>query len=185
VFLMLAGELCLLFVPLSLMWVFFSRRYDAALTALETADEKTPSTGSLPITLLAQFVVTGALLLLLCPTDAKKQVLVGVFVACFGGAAVAENVVPDRQAATWFWVSPLAIGVLGYLLAFMNGGDFTTGAATGMLANLAHPVPLDYAGAGVAGTLLGYWSGAERPELKTSMIASLFCRQNTARATAE
>jgi len=125
------------------------------------------------MTLLMQFVATGALLLLLAPTDAKKQVLVGVFVACFGGAALAESIVPDRKAAAWFWVSPLAVGVLGYVLAFVNATDFTTGTAAGMFAKLAHPLPLDYASAGIAGALLGYWSGAERPELSTSILASM------------
>ena len=135
------------------------------------------------MTLLVQFVVTAALTLLLTPTDAIKQVLLGVFVACYGGAALAENLVPDRKAAAWFWVSPLAVGLLGYILAFINAGDFTTGVATGIFANLAHPLPLDYASAGIAGTLLGYWSGAERPELKNSIFASLTRSGKTSVAT--
>jgi hypothetical protein len=185
VFLSLAIEQCLLFLPLALMWVFFSRRYAAALPPLETADEKKESAGSLPMTLLMQFVATGALLLLLAPTDAKKQVLVGGFVACFGGTALSETFFPDRKAAAWYWISPLLLGVLGYVMAYINTGDFTTGSATGTFANLAHPLPLDYAGAGIAGTLLGYWTGAERPELVTSMLGTLLTGHYVAPRTAK
>jgi hypothetical protein len=57
------------------------------------------------------------------------------------------------------------VGLIGYFLAHSAGADFTTGSPQGNFAALARVLPLDYASSGVAGALLGYWVGAERPPL--------------------
>jgi hypothetical protein len=171
VFLQLAFEQCLLFVPIAVLWMFFWRKYDAAAPAIDAETEKTPGAGSLPISLLTQFAFMAFCALLLTPTDAKKQVLVSTFLAGFAGTAMAEWLVPDRKAVAWYWIAPLAVGLFGYVMAYLNAPDFTTGYAAGTFANLAHPLPLDYASAGVAGTLLGYWIGADRPDLAVSILS--------------
>ncbi|HWG07322.1 MAG TPA: hypothetical protein VG271_20140, partial [Beijerinckiaceae bacterium] len=56
-------------------------------------------------------------------------------------------------------------------MAYLNASDYTTGYAVGTFANLAHPLPLDYTSAGVAGTLLGYWVGADRPDVAVSILS--------------
>ena len=56
---------------------------------------------------------------------------------------------------------PFIVGAVGYVMAHLNSTDWTTGEPLGQLANLARPVPLDYAGGGILGTLMGFWlSGA-------------------------
>jgi hypothetical protein len=173
VYLMLAAEQCLLMLPVAIAWVVLHGRYESALNRREKAPAgTTESTASvMPLALLTQIVAMGFTVLLFVPTDAKKQVLIGVFIAAFVGSALAEHLFPDRRAARLFWVGPLVVGLIGYLMAYSSGADFTIGSAQGALAALARPLPLDYASGGVAGALLGYWVGAERPELAFSILA--------------
>ena len=60
--------------------------------------------------------------------------------------------------------------LIGYLLAHWAGADFTIGIPQGNFAPLARVLPLDYASAGAAGALLGYWVGAERPPIARRSI---------------
>jgi len=167
VYLMLALEQCLLFLPIAIAWVIMHRRYEAATAGMQKApaEPKESGTSAVPMSLLTQIVAMGFVVLLFAPTDAKKQVLIGGFVAGFVGTALTEHLFPDRKAARFFWVGPLMVGLIGYLVAYATGTDFTIGSPLGTFAALARPLPLDYASAGVAGAILGYWVGAERPEL--------------------
>src|SRR5262245_65668565 len=46
----------------------------------------------------------------------------------------------------WFWLGPLVVGVLGYVLQYFAPTDWMIGDARGFFAPLARPMPLDYAG---------------------------------------
>ena len=175
VYLSLALEQVLLILPAAVAWLFVHRQYEAALARREkpATEEKEPTTASAtPLALLTQIVAMGFVVLLFVPTDAKKQVLIGLFIAAFVGTALAEHLFPDRKAARLFWVGPLVVGLIGYLMAYSTGADFTIGSAQGAFAALARPLPLDYASAGIAGALLGYWVGAERPEIAFSILTA-------------
>ena len=171
VFVRLALETCLLFIPIGLAWTFFWKRFDAALPTPDPASrtEQMP----LALALVAQTVITAAVVLLLAATDAKKQVMVSVFLGGLLGTALADYLAPHRKAAIWYWVGPLAVGVIGYLLAYVNAPAWTNGAPQGAFAALARPLPLDYASVGTAGALLGYWLAAERPRVRFSFRSAL------------
>lgn len=164
VFSSLAVETILLFLPIGLAWTFLWGPYERSLPASKAS----ASSADVPlgVTVMAQVVFTGVIVLVFAATDAKKQVLVSVFLASLIGSALADHSTPHRGAARWFWIGPMAVGVIGYVLAYFNATAWTTGAPTGTFAGLARPLPLDYASAGAAGALLGYWVAADRPRVK-------------------
>lgn len=170
VFLRLLAEQCLVFLPIALAWSFVWRRYQAALPAAEPGESVArDGVANTAGAVLTQLVVMGLIVHLFSPTDAKKQVTVSVFLGAFGGAALGEYLFPNRRAAAWYWLAPFLVGAIGYVFAYTHAADWTTGEALGPLAHLAHALPLDYAGAGVAGALLGYWISAERPAVAFSL----------------
>ena len=173
VFLRLLVEQCLLFLPIALIWTYLWRQYQLATPTLDGAEDIDQSGASTVVAVLAQSAIMGAVVLLLAATDAKKQVLVAVFLGGFVGTALGDYLFPDRKAAAWYWVGPFAVGALGYLLAHFNATPWTNGNPAGMFAALARPLPLDYASSGCAGTLLGYWIGGERPDLSLSLLGVL------------
>lgn len=169
-YVLLALEQVLLFLPVAIAWWALHRRYDAMLPApdkmkTDADDEKDESASNTLMAIVTQLVAMGFVVLLFVPTDAKKQVLIGVFIAGIIGSALAEYLFPDRKAGGLYWIGPFLVGFIGYLLAHYFGADFTVGTPQGNFAALAKPLPLDYASAGAAGALLGYWVGAERPPL--------------------
>jgi hypothetical protein len=168
VFIRLAIETCLLFVPIAIAWTFFWRRFELALPSTKPTVKAEPDQMPIALALVAQTVITAAIVLLLAATDAKKQVMVSVFLGGLLGTALADYVAPHRKAAAWYWVGPLAVAVIGYLLAQLNAPAWTNGAPLGTFAGLARPLPLDYASVGTAGALLGYWLAADRPRVKFS-----------------
>jgi hypothetical protein len=177
IFLKLLAELCLLFVPAALAWTFFWRRFSAAAPARSTAeDEEAPkpedNAGSIFGAIVAQIVITGLLVLFLGVTESKKQIAISVLVGSFSGTALAEYLFPSRKAAAWYWLAPFLVGAVGYVAAFLNAGDAPVATAQGALANLAHATPLDWAGAGILGMLMGYWAGGERPAIPFNLHAS-------------
>ncbi|HSU68272.1 MAG TPA: hypothetical protein VLJ39_15445 [Tepidisphaeraceae bacterium] len=169
VFLQLLVEQCLLFAPVAMIWSVFWRRYEAATSKPEATDDVLKPPAAPPILGVAvQIIVTGFIVWLLAATDAKKQVLVGVFLGGLGGAIAADNISPHPKAAAWYWIGPFIVGAIGYALAYVNAPGWTTGSPFGMFASLARPLPLDYASAGCAGVLIGYWISAERPHVRFS-----------------
>lgn len=113
----------------------------------------------------AAFVAVGVALLV--PNAEKKQAAFGVLAACFLATAIAQHYFHDERLARWYWAGPVLVGVLGYLLNAFGGGAaeaVETGRLVGSFAALARPLPLDYAGAGVAGALMGYWIGSDHPD---------------------
>lgn len=178
VFLMLFFEQCLLFAAVGPLWWFFWSRYETVRTAAPTRDQKTAggaqeAGGSIALTLAVQVCVTVAVVLLLAATDNKKQVVVSTFLAGYFGTVAAEYFFAERKAAGWYWVAPFVAGAIGYLATYFTTTGIANGDPGGSLAALARVYPLDYAGAGIAGALLGFWTAAERPEVVPSILAVL------------
>lgn len=172
IFITLAIETILLFIPIALAWSYFWKRFDVALPAPEEGKSPKPAQTPIGVAIVAQIAFTGAIILLLAATDAKKQVLMSAFLGGLIGAALADYAAPHRQALRWYWVGPLAVAVIGYLLAYINSTPTTNGLPQGAFAALARPLPLDYASLGAAGALLGYWAAADRPRVRFSMRAA-------------
>jgi hypothetical protein len=182
IFLRLLLEQCLLFAAVAIIWSFFWRRFVLLLPARER--EPAPSRLNVVGAVLVQIIANGALVLLLAPTDAKKQVLLSVFAGAFLGVMLAEYLFPSRNAAVWYWLGPFLVGAVGYVAAYIHAVPWTVGSAVGPLANIAHPLPLDYAGAGTLGALLGYWSVGERPHVPFRWRAKTVADAESASSTA-
>jgi hypothetical protein len=103
--------------------------------------------------LLVQIVVMGLLMAVLAQTDRKNQAIFSVAAASFGGAVAAYHVAAVRPSG-WYWVGPLVVGVAGYAWGYSKPGDWVIGRPGNPLAA---PLPLDYASAGPAFAILGYW----------------------------
>src|SRR5207248_3434631 len=98
-----------------------------------------------------------AIMLIFCQSDRKLQVILVVWLASLAGAAGAYYFMPAGPAR-WFWSIPLICGLIGYVgTYFLDGGGWIIGEPRGFFAPLARPLPLDYAGAGGAGAITGYW----------------------------
>ena len=170
IFLVLLVEQCLLFLVVGLLWLLFWNRYEQALArAAKPQEKRRESENSAALGLAAQFLIMCVIVLLLTPTESKKQVLVSLFVAGFAATSLSEYFFPSRKAGRWYWIAPLAVGAIGYLLAYFNAPQWTIGDPSGAFAALARPLPLDYASAAMAGTILGFWIGAERPQVTLSL----------------
>jgi hypothetical protein len=165
IFIRLFVEQCLLFAGVAVVWIYFWRRFLAVLPKPQAEGEQEEHAFNWIGAVAAQVIATGSLVLLLSPTDAKKQVLLSVFAGSLLGSMLAEYLVPSRRAVIWYWLGPFLVGAVGYAAAYFHAVPWTVGTASGPLANLAHPLPLDYAGAGTLGALLGYWVGGERPHV--------------------
>jgi hypothetical protein len=169
IFIRLLFEQCLLFVAVAIVWMYFWRRFLALAPISEPGQpDKEEASFNWIGAVATQIIATGVLVLLLSPTDAKKQVLLSVFAGSFFGSMLAEYLFPSRKAVIWYWLGPFVVGAVGYVAAYFHAVPWTVGTASGALSNLAHPLPLDYAGAGTIGALLGYWVGAERPHVPFS-----------------
>jgi hypothetical protein len=113
--------------------------------------------------------VTAVAAVLLLASDDKKQAVVGVMAASFLGAVAASLVAPAAPVGQWLWTSPILVGLVGYL------SPQPAGAAADPLAALLRAAPLDYAGSGVAGAILGHWMGFAKPgEARDMAIRGLF-----------
>ncbi len=98
-----------------------------------------------------------AVISLLCRSDQRLQCLLSVGIGGWVASVVTHLSSPARPGAI-FCVSPVLVGLLGYIWSSMTAQpDFVIGQPGGYFATLARPLPLDYVSAGVAGSLLGYW----------------------------
>src|SRR6185312_14504210 len=116
VFLRLLFEQCLLFLAIVAIWSLFWSRYEAALPHAPSDEKPRPDGMSTLLAVLGQTVIMGLIVLLLAPTDAKKQDLVAVFIAGFVGSSLAEYLFPNQKAGRWYWVGPFLVGALGYVM---------------------------------------------------------------------
>jgi hypothetical protein len=139
-----------------LQWMFFRKGWlkedtdrDGVIVSEEDFHQKA-------MALSAQLVVTTVLMLLLAQSDQKKQALASVGVASFIGTVAAYFAAPT-QPSVWYWIGPIIVGVVGYLATMVTPSGLEVGDPRGPLANLARPLPLDYASVGTAASILGYW----------------------------
>jgi hypothetical protein len=109
------------------------------------------------IALAANVLVTAALMMLFTTSDRKAQVIAAIAISSFLGTLAAYYIVPTKPSY-WYWSAPLLVGLIGYLLQSFGSSDgWQIGEVRGTFAALARPLPLDYAGAGVASSIIGYW----------------------------
>jgi hypothetical protein len=166
-FLLMAIELVLLYVFLGACWLVLYRLrqsgrmpHDAARDGLADVELGAGAGWSAAITHVA---IMGIVVLLLAQSDPKKQVVLAVGLGSFAGAFF-PYWQHGARPSVWYWAAPLAVGLFGYLFAWISppaGIEFGRpgfgAGGGGFLVALARPLPLDYAGVGTAGALLGYW----------------------------
>ncbi|MEL7239020.1 MAG: hypothetical protein AAGK78_09160 [Planctomycetota bacterium] len=173
VFVLLAVELVVLAIIAGAMWTmlhvlrergttspWLKRWLELPTPAYRLADRKASSDdlGQQIMALLAHTGITAVIVLLLCRSDAKAQVLASVAIASFAGSFVVQgNVIATRPAA-WFLAGPVLCGLIGYLYGFLASTptDLALGRPSGPLAALARPMPLDWIAAGVPASLWAY-----------------------------
>jgi hypothetical protein len=153
----LALELALLFIVLAGGLLIVRRMAKMGLARVE--DDFRPDDSPLDQKLIATAThacAMATLVLILCRTDHKAQCVASVGVSALLASLIAGMVAPVRPAF-WYWISPLFVGLLGYIWASLAPQDLPIGRPGGYFQALARPVPLDYASVGVAGAMLGYW----------------------------
>jgi hypothetical protein len=163
-FVHLALELVALYAFVAVAWsLLWGLHTGGRLHSDEFRDGIEDTDEPLPFKLAAlvmQAAVMALGVLLLAQTDDKSQVLGAVFVSAFVGACCAYYMYPISPSP-WLWVGPMIVGVAGYGIAYFvtpaAEDAWRTGQLTHALAPLARPIPLDYASAGPAGAILGYW----------------------------
>lgn len=97
---------------------------------------------------------------------ARGQVIASVFFALYLGAMAARYFTGVNHAR-YYMAAPLAIAIIGYLLGYIQAnmswarGPLTAYAqlATTPPHALARPLPIEYIAVGLAGAIIGYWSG--------------------------
>jgi hypothetical protein len=109
--------------------------------------------------------IMAVLMMLLTHGDSKVQAQFSVGAAALIATCVACWLYPVGPSA-WFWCGPLIVGLFGYVATYAatpaDAPSWKTGHLTAALAPLARVLPLDYATAGVVGSLLGYWAMRKR-----------------------
>jgi len=170
VLLVLLLEVALLFVFVGATWYLLTRE---AVAQLDPQRPVGPLSGTRLQGLATQVALMAFLVMVLTPTDQKGQAMAAVFVAAFIATSAAEHFFVEERLGAWWWVGPLAVGAIGYGASYFLASPevLKTGYVAGTLAPLARPLPLDYASAGTAGALLGYWFGVgERHPTMTSLV---------------
>jgi hypothetical protein len=168
----LAAELLLLGGVLAIGWVLILPRFDHSAGEDDAGGTAGSPPRPRPDRDVLQAVLTQAAfgavgVVLLVPTGDKKQAVFGVAAAFLIATALAQHFYRDERLARWYWAGPVVVGLVGYVVnAFGSDARLAveTGRLTGTFAALARPLPLDYAGAGVVGALVGYWVGSDHPD---------------------
>jgi hypothetical protein len=163
VFITLAAELMILYAILGIGWgVVWLLRANGWLQDDPfrdgVADQNEPMSQKLSA-LATQVIVMALIMMLLCKTDRKPQVLASVGLGAYLATLAAHSLFPARPSM-WYWVGPLIVGVVGYFMAYSGSTNlWMIGWVGGKFApELARPLPLDYVGAGPAGAIIGYWT---------------------------
>jgi hypothetical protein len=160
VFWMLAVEVALLgfivWCGWQLQWMFFRKGWlkqdsdrDGVIASEGELDQKI-------IALATQVVATIVLMLLLGQSDQKLQVLAAVALSSYIGTVAAYFAAPT-QPSVWYWIGPFIVAIIGYTATMIAPSGWEIGDPRGPLANLARPLPIDYASVGTAGSILAYW----------------------------
>ncbi|HEV2292964.1 MAG TPA: hypothetical protein VGR35_03860 [Tepidisphaeraceae bacterium] len=177
VFISLAMELLILYAILGVGWaVLWLLRNSGWLQDDPfrdgVADIDEPVTQKLAA-LATQAVVMAIIMMILCETDRKPQVIASVGLAAFVGTLAAHSLFPARPSL-WYWTGPLLVGVVGYLLAYSGSSTaWAIGEVGGTFApELGRPLPLDYVGAGPAGAIIGYWTSRRWQRMREADAAA-------------
>jgi hypothetical protein len=159
-YLLLLLEAILLFAIMVGAWIVQCRLNQAAGFPADSAhdgfDEPDEPIGQKLTATVATALGMLVAMAILSQADDKAQVLCSVALSGLIGATIAHTLFPVRPSV-WFWTGPLLIAAVGYLFAFFWPQGWQIGLVGGQFAALARPLPLDYASAGTAGALLGYW----------------------------
>ncbi len=157
VFIWLAFETALFFTLVSGAWLMQRWLHGRGLSIDDQIrDGMEAQTFPIAAKLLAtatHAATTCLLLMMLLRSDDKAQALASVALASLVGSLVAHSLFGVTPGA-WFWAGAGVAGVVGYCIGFFTPGDWIIGHPGSMLANAA---PIDYAAAGPAGALIGYW----------------------------
>lgn len=186
-FVSLAVELIVLYALVAVCWsALWSLHRGGWLNADEFRDGVEDTDEPLlfkVLGMLMQVGVMGLVVLLLAQTDQKAQVIAAVAAGSFLGAWAAYMMYPISPSP-WLWVGPMLVGAVGYLLAYLNvpadDPNLRIGVLQYPLAPLARPLPLDYATAGPAGALLGYWVSRRAHRQR---VAEALAQQNAQRGS--
>lgn len=106
-----------------------------------------------------QALVVYVLMSILCRSDERMQVTATLAIASIIAAVCTVRFIP-AMPSVYFWLAPLALSAGGYAFAAMSKQPLLTiGEPSGAFASVLRSMPLDFASAGVAGSLYGYWVG--------------------------
>jgi hypothetical protein len=152
VFLLLIAELLALYAMTTLCWLIL--RVTARKEAVHS--DKASSIATKLGATLTHAVVMLACLVFLAQSDATPQSLAAVGISAWLASMAAHIAFPVRSSF-WYWLGPLLAGVVGYAIAYTNPDGLPIGFPSGALGALARPTPLDFATAGPAGAIFGFW----------------------------
>ncbi len=179
VFLTLAGETVLLFGLAMGLWMLVKNlspgrgvpaiddatneklREDEDAIEPEPLDQKV-------LAVLIQAVVMAAVMMFLCRSTEKLQVLLCVLIAGLLGAMAAHRSIA-ASPAIWFWMGPMVVALIGYVSAYFAPTRIEIGDPGHYFAALARPLPIDYLAAGVPGAIWGYAMRRRGQLLKAQM----------------
>lgn len=165
-----ASTFTLLVVELALLTVFLgllhaATRYfvaDGKLkddVALDGVLPKEEPTGQKFLALSIHALVFSVIVLLTVRGDEPMQVTWMLVTASLLASMCTVRFIPATPSG-FFWMGPLVAGVVAYLITRFGGtANLPIGEPSGYCAALARALPLDFASAGVAGSLYGYWIG--------------------------
>lgn len=103
----------------------------------------------------AIFTMTCAVFLI-AQSAATAQAVAAVCISTLVASMAAHLIVP-ASSSFWYWISPLCVGLLGYMMAYFDPTGTAIGYPDGTLGALARATPLAYVSAGTAGAIFGYW----------------------------
>jgi hypothetical protein len=161
---------------------FFARRLVASGFVLDDAAadhihvEQEP-VGQRWLAFATQGLVVLVLMSVLCRTDERMQVAGTLAISASLASLCTVRFIPATPSV-YFWLAPLGLSVLGYIATAVSGtANLSIGEPAGFFKSVAMALPLDFASAGVAGSLYGYWVGR-------TMIPEEFRATNVTPATA-
>ncbi|HMB94637.1 MAG TPA: hypothetical protein VKK61_01225, partial [Tepidisphaeraceae bacterium] len=157
IYLSLAIELVVIYVAVLIAWMMLFSVSRSGWLPAERANEKPEPLDQKLLATAMHAVVMIVVMLLLCRSDAKAQTLASVGIAAYLASLAAYQFIPAEPSG-WILLSPMIVGLVGYISQYFTQWDWMIGDARGYFAALSRPLPLDYASLGVAGTLLGYWT---------------------------
>lgn len=165
-----SGTLTLLAVELVLLGVFLGLLHSATRYlvqrgslpddhALDGIRPKPEETGQKILALVTHALVLAVVALLTIRSDERMQVTAILVIAGILASICTVRFIPATPSG-FFWFGPIAAGVVAYVITAMSGtANLVIGEPAGYCGALARGLPLDFASAGVAGAIYGYWIG--------------------------